>query len=1478
MAEAKLKPSDKETTASKQALKPDGSPEVKEKIKQPAKRGRPAKNKNLVKTATKVDEEVEGKKPTRSRRGAKQQSISPPKRSGRLKGASSETSEEKDEAEDKNVVKNKVSMITQIFRAKKREESKNADEKKNETGEKATKKDVVVESDNAESGSESSDQSLASSETDKLIENKRTAVIGGKLMIPADKLQIPDELCKIKFVGKANKKNFICEICEKSFNRADKIKYHLYNEHYEDFIRCCDSVPKILKKNLEAQGDSKSPTVAQPAKEKKVSALGRIFKKKDPPKPLSVLAPKGSKAKGEQNGPKKVAGDFEDSDSTVDSKVETQESPKRQPKSKVTPERPKSEMTTRRTRTKSPQVLDQSLLEDSSPPTSPPPSSPVHSSPPPSTEVPKDEIPNFDSDDDESRDDIIQDDIDDIPPPVLKPVIPSPTPVVEKSTPKKRGRKRKEDTLVEMPIVEPMISTRRTRAMSEQDQDLTPPAIVDDSGKPIDTTPEKLKSSLKSKSQNTSHSELKVTFNLPEPLYDADGNEIRKERRKLVESSPVRFPKDKPSEESVESVQPEEDDGPKFGMNKDMITFADLAFHTKIEEEKLELEMEQKRIQEKSLDKRKEVSKPVEKPKKVVEKAKVNVPEKAEVKTEDVVVTPVVEKEQQPKDKTVATSVEKSKLLDKPKEESEDAKSLPVKKQPPVVVQEKARPLTRKKVSTRLSIEQSIIEDTPSLIALQATNEASVPSPTPSQQTSEPSASQETVSIEITPVILEPVPEAKETESCDTVSLEDDEENVELPESLKLLLGESNIASYKDSEGRSKPTRSKVQVDTIGLTSSTLDLELHALRKLVFGEILHDKYESASTETQKKKASESVIVTEKADITEEKKIVTEVKSNESVEEILGESEAECEDPVPRKTSRVSKFIRLTKEMNKLIPSFASKLWHHRKRLRQKKAAEFRNLRDKQPSEKQHKFKPKRYDYSINILCRNNLYDNALVTANLLLKNHEDIYEKFLIKRPFFPPRYRKYKVEKGSNDTTLKLKKKQKSLFQCFTEAQDLKLKLTRQLSVTTTEKTENLEKKNDSVVVPAKKDVPPAESPVTTGKLRGRGRPPKHSTPIAKTPTSAPVTPPTPVSSAAQPKDEPKSVTTPATSVENKPKLMIKTPTMINMESILLKNVDGDDKMPSNVDKTAPTTDPVTKTKEGPDNIQEIENKSFDSNDMSKEDSAPKRRGRPKKNKSEVLEINQLEVTKERKEEVFDFISEETSILKQDSEDLTLRKRGRKRKILNVKHSKEWKDKKCRLSGEISSEGEEQVPLKITFKRPVSSDDGSGNKSIKLRVKTQTKSDHSFNIQIKQPKTDNPVKFVVKPTGELRKKKNKSLDDIAERLAKKSKLAIKSSIKEKNTEAEENLSLEKVFDISSETSNSPGINGTQILEEVVNKSESVSAVTSSPTLEVASNQVGSVVPISAAVAPLSQVESSALAFSGKIILTKIEFHLTISF
>ena len=88
---------------------------------------------------------------------------------------------------------------------------------------------------------------------------------------------------------------FVCQICEKQFNRADKIKYHLYNEHYDDFIRCSDSVPRILTKAYSPRVD-KTPPHDKKVEEKeekptvisKPSALARIFKKKDPKKALPV--------------------------------------------------------------------------------------------------------------------------------------------------------------------------------------------------------------------------------------------------------------------------------------------------------------------------------------------------------------------------------------------------------------------------------------------------------------------------------------------------------------------------------------------------------------------------------------------------------------------------------------------------------------------------------------------------------------------------------------------------------------------------------------------------------------------------------------------------------------------------------------------------------------------------------------------------------------------------------------------------------------------------------------------------------------------------------------------------------------------------------------------------------------------------------------------------------------------------------------
>ena len=144
-------------------------------------------------------------------------------------------------------------------------------------------------------------------EADKLLEQKGVAVVEGKLMIPADKLKIPEEFCKMKSIGRGrgSKKQFVCQICEKQFNRADKMKYHLYNEHYDDFIRCSDSVPRILTKSYTpAKIENKPPLPLENKIEEKKeipviskpSALARIFKKKGPKKkPTEEVQPKASR-------------------------------------------------------------------------------------------------------------------------------------------------------------------------------------------------------------------------------------------------------------------------------------------------------------------------------------------------------------------------------------------------------------------------------------------------------------------------------------------------------------------------------------------------------------------------------------------------------------------------------------------------------------------------------------------------------------------------------------------------------------------------------------------------------------------------------------------------------------------------------------------------------------------------------------------------------------------------------------------------------------------------------------------------------------------------------------------------------------------------------------------------------------------------------------------------------------------------------
>ena len=85
-------------------------------------------------------------------------------------------------------------------------------------------------------------------ETDDLMKQKGVTVSKeGKLMIPSQKLSLSEELCKV-MCNEKGKKNFVCQICDKVFPRKDKINYHIYSDHHEEFVRLGTGVPQILTK------------------------------------------------------------------------------------------------------------------------------------------------------------------------------------------------------------------------------------------------------------------------------------------------------------------------------------------------------------------------------------------------------------------------------------------------------------------------------------------------------------------------------------------------------------------------------------------------------------------------------------------------------------------------------------------------------------------------------------------------------------------------------------------------------------------------------------------------------------------------------------------------------------------------------------------------------------------------------------------------------------------------------------------------------------------------------------------------------------------------------------------------------------------------------------------------------------------------------------------------------------------------------
>ena len=1252
--------------------------------------------------------------------------------------------------------KNKVSMVARIFRAKKKDEVKNEAKKSDSMKPKALEKPKKIsprrlrkssseDSDRLESEStdDSRQDAEMQAEADKLLEKKGVSVIGGKLMIPADKLKIPDELCKIKLVGKANKRHFCCEICDKSYNRADKMKYHLYNDHYEDFIRCSDSVPRILKKSFPAKLDVKG-VLSKTGKEKSVSkpsALARIFKKKEPKKDAtppkrsprerkisekdegsklsSILVDPGSPVEStsdtmdahssdlEDLGRSKLRGKSSPETSRSDLQERSVKSRSRQksektspfrsgklrsgdnfdrsasPQKNKSPEKSNKKSPIKQERPESPEKLHPSILTDKviSPEQlemikSPEKTSSLRSpekqdritlvkldklkSPVQSVPINSEEINQF-----------FESENTDLEPSILEPITPIlPKPVVQK----KRGRKKKSETDIEdssedtgktrtrkgSSFLEPVNfdisslegSSRRTRAMSEEN--LTPPEIIQNTS----MTPEKwdgsgqvFKSGLRTEFSPRSLVKLKVTFDLPEASYDADGNEIVKEKKKkLVESSPTRFPK------SVEE--------PKFGMNKDFVTFADLALKSKCQVELME--------------------------------------------KENSILKPVV--------------------------------------------------TGRKKVSARLSLEQSNIEDTPELTALQAIKEE--------KKENEAIANNLPVPIENSTEIQdkEPITEEKETPVSDE---EDEDISDDLPESLKILLGEGSEMK----EDESRPTRSKLHVDTIGLSSSTLDLELHALRNLVFNEILKQKYDSGEDQRSESRTSVSAVSADetkpcnevKKDIKEENILITEEQTIKSLDEEEPLTQfLECikeEKPL----SRVERFIQIGKNFQKAIPKFRSFLWHERKRLRILKSAEFRELRDKQPIEKQKKYKPKRHDYSLEILCKNNLYDNVVFNTREMIEKNFRLTDKVLRRKPFHPIFYRKYSVLKKENELKMILRRKPKSYFSCIANCNELKISLKKEIK----EKKAESECKNEVSPVQPKASsevLQEHETPKAIPGPKKRGRKPKSFKETALVEEK--------INSAKMliendcVKEGNTSEPSPKRARKGRPKKAMASPQALkmiepqppliqpNQEKELDSSVPIGETKSNNSAETGRSS-PVKEAHQSQTLDQDIDISSPKLKLDLPVDKSDEMTGENSANRQELVKIQTAAVS-DPSEHIF------------SAEENRFGRKAKKRKEVLEKTEK-IKFKKCKISESLSSDEDQQVPLKITFNRSSKKEDGSINKSIKLRVKTKTTSDHGFNIQIEQPKTDNPVKFKLKTSAELIKRSKrggKSLEDIAGKLA----------------------------------------------------------------------------------------------------------------
>ena len=1105
----------------------------------------------------------------------------------------------------------KVSMVAAIFRAKKKKQSEVVNDvneknlKKKATRvlvPKATKKQNVSDSESDKERENqpekiSADAPLdkeAQDEADKLLEQKGVAVVGGKLMIPAHKLKIPDELCLIKTSGKGkgSKKMFICQICDNQVNRADKMKYHLFNEHYDDFIRCSDSVPKILAKNHSLQAvenktssnvekDKPSPSVNKP------SAIARIFAKKN---------------KATSKPPAKI----------IESKSSQQKKPVEDLVENTTIDPPESIVSE-----------DNDYPPMLSPHSSEDPQDVVKETPV-RTIRGKRKSPRKSIEQELSIEGNVQDSV---------PVQHKKERNVRRSSP--RGFKLDEDQLEGV----------KDRAI------IAPPSIRLPNislTSPVLASPKTSIFGQEPFSSNMDPSEIRSPF-----------------QSKSVHNIPR-------EETSIGLLTTSNIFEPKFGSDKNLVSFADLAMKSK----------EQKQD-------------PIMKP-----KGRPGRPKK----------------------------------------------------------------VGRKKIAARVSVEQSNIEDTPNLLALQAAKEAEEEREKEEKERDEKEIIQK-----------ENDREEKERQQKEKDIVEDVKNQINTEKEIQLEQTTEKSEDKKSEEtmdvdedkkdDESRPTRSRLHVETIGLSSSTLDLELHALRNLVFKEILETEPENLSLHEIDKGEG----------VQDNEPVKDEAMEEESTQDADKGKESSSDDDDDYLPSR-ERFIRLGDRIISGSQGFACAIWHERKRLRLQKRKELQALMESISVEKRAKFKPKRYDFSLALLCSSNLYNNILVETEKTLQQLKET--QYLIKHcsNLASRKQRLYSIT-SKKELKLSLKRLRHHKYSSRKE-DDLRIVLTKRKPIQTAEDDEDtitpdyennhlLEEPDTNKIIGA--DTSQPENIDTKAfdfrlKKNQRKTPPAKRMKVAKVTWGSVATPEENVvkkKRGRKPKIKPE-VEKPKGKRGRKPKV---TPTIEVKEENESSSCDhGKSDDTDNVTKAKRprkgrpkklTNEDVVKRQQL--DIQVVkEEKPNERIDISQLDKCDAQNNHPL---SVVAPENVLESEK-NKDNIFDFDEEDNKSSIEGSSSTSYKDMNPESGTLESKKSDETvpiKKKKIKRCEFIDGSGDEtQVPLKITFKRqsPEGTSCGKVRKSIKLRVKTQTTRDNGLKIQIKQPKTDNPLKFKVKAGSKENKKK----------------------------------------------------------------------------------------------------------------------------